>query len=81
MIHHVFLHEPEDPGVDAAIHNAERISEEDARISERVQQNLDAGIFIQGVLSPTHEQAVAWFRRRVAQALASRYDSPGAHSR
>jgi choline monooxygenase len=68
-IDHVFLHEPEDPGVDAAIVNAERITEEETWISERVQQNLDAGVFRQGVLSPSHEGAVAWFQERVARAL------------
>lgn len=70
VIDHIFLHEPEDPGVDAAILNAERITEEDAWISERVQQNLDAGVFRQGVLSSSHEGAVAWFQARMAQALA-----------
>jgi len=69
-IDHIFLHEPEDPGVDAAIVHAERITEEDAWISERVQQNLDAGIFRQGILSPLHEGAVAWFQARMTQALA-----------
>jgi len=70
VIDHIFLHEPEDPGVEAAIHNSERITHEDAFICERVQQNLDAGIYQQGVLSPTNEGAVAWFQARVAKALA-----------
>jgi len=70
VIDHVFLDEPEDPGVDAAILNAERITEEDAWISERVQQNLDAGVFRQGVLSPLHEAAVARFQARVTEVLA-----------
>jgi choline monooxygenase len=69
LMDHVFLHQPEDPGVEAAILNSERITEEDSWVSERVQQNLDAGVFRHGVLSPTHEDAVAWFQRRVAQAL------------
>lgn len=71
VMDHVFLHQPEDPGVDAAILNAERITEEDAWICERVQQNLDAGIFRRGVLSPSHEAAVGWFQKRVAEALES----------
>jgi choline monooxygenase len=70
VVEHLFLHEPEDPSVDAAILNAERIAEEDAWVSERVQQNLDAGVFRHGVLSPDHEGAVAWFQARVAQAVA-----------
>jgi len=71
QIEHVFLHEPEDPRVEAAILNAERITEEDAWLSERVQANLDAGIYRQGVLSPSHEAAVAWFQAEVARALAA----------
>jgi choline monooxygenase len=69
VIDHLFLHEPEDPGGDAAILMAEDITEKDAWISERVQQNLDAGVFRRGVLSPTHETAVAWFQARVAKPL------------
>jgi choline monooxygenase len=70
VIDHVFMYEPEDPGVDAAILNAERITEEDAWVSERVQQNLDAGIYKGGVLSPTREAAVVQFQVRVNRALA-----------
>jgi len=70
VVEHIFLHEPEDPGVDAAIHASQRITEEDGWICERVQQNLDAGIFRQGVLSPSWEGAVAWFQRRVETALS-----------
>jgi len=70
LMDHVFLHQPEDPGVEAAILHSERITEEDSWVSERVQQNLDAGVYHQGLLSPTQEGAVAWFQDRVAQALA-----------
>ena len=70
IIDHIFLHEPEDPGVDAAMMNSERITEEDKWLSERVQQNLDAGVYTKGVLSPSHEGAVAWFQQRIASALA-----------
>jgi len=69
QIEHVFLHEPEDPRVEAAILNAERITEEDAWLSERVQGNLDAGIYRQGILSRAHEGAVAWFQAEVVGAL------------
>lgn len=70
LIDHVFLHEPEDPSVDAAISHSEQITEEDSWICERVQQNLDAGIYQQGVLSPLHEDTVAWFQNHVALAAA-----------
>lgn len=70
VIDHIFLHEPEDPSVDSAIHDSQRITDEDAWICERVQRNMDAGIFRHGVLSPTNEGAVAWFQDHVAQAVA-----------
>ncbi len=69
QIEHVFLHEPEDPRVEAAILNAERITEEDAWLSERVQGNLDAGVYRQGILSQAHEGAVVWFQAEVVKAL------------
>ena len=70
VIDHVFLHEPEDPSVEVAILSAERVTEEDTWICERVQQNLDAGAYQTGWLSPSHEQAVASFQGRVSAALA-----------
>ncbi len=76
IIDHIFLHEPEDAGVEAAMMNAERITEEDTWVSERVQQNLNAGIYKAGVLSPAHEGAVAWFQNRVAEALQAPTQPP-----
>ena len=69
QIDHVFLHAPEDPGVDAAIHASEHVTEDRAWDCERVQQNLDAGVYRAGVLSPTREGAVAWFQDHVRRAL------------
>ena len=69
MVDHVFLHEPEDPSVEAAILSSERITEEDTWLSERVQQNLNAGVYRQGVLSPSHERAVLWFQSRTMRSL------------
>jgi choline monooxygenase len=42
---------------------------EDRWICERVQKNLDAGIYEAGVLSPRHEAAVGWFQSQVRKAL------------
>jgi len=70
QIDHIFLHAPEDPGVDAAIHASEHVTEDRAWDCERIQQNLDAGVYRQGVLSPTSEAAVAWFQDHVIGALA-----------
>jgi choline monooxygenase len=70
LLDHIYLYEPEDPGIDAATSASERISHEDAWICERVQKNLVAGVYDQGVFSPGHEDAVAWFQAQVAKTLA-----------
>ena len=69
MLHHIYLHEPEEPGIDAAHLESERITEEDAWICERVQENIDAGIYQNGPLSASHETAVTWFQERVGKLL------------
>jgi len=69
MLHHIYLHEPEEPGIDAAHMAAEQAAEEDAWICERVQENIDAGVYRQGPLSASHESAVAWFQDRVRRLL------------
>lgn len=43
---------------------------EDKFVVERVQQNLDAGIYQVGRLSPKHEGCIAAFQRMVREALA-----------
>jgi choline monooxygenase len=45
------------------------ITAEDIWIVERVQQNLDAGVYETGRLSPKHEMAVARFQDLVRQSL------------
>jgi choline monooxygenase len=37
-----------------------------------VQRNLEAGIYRGGVLSPKHENGVAWFQDRMGEALQVR---------
>lgn len=44
-------------------------TQEDIRIVEAVQRNLDAGVYETGRLSPRHEGGVAWFQRRLRRAL------------
>lgn len=46
------------------------VTAEDKWICERVQANIEAGIYESGVLSPWHEQGVAWFQKFVAAAVA-----------
>jgi choline monooxygenase len=69
QVEHIFVHAPEDPSVDAAIVASERITDNHAWLCERIQQNLDAGVYRQGVLSPNSESAVAWFQDRVMSGL------------
>jgi choline monooxygenase len=49
---------------------SEIVTEEDRSICERVQQNLDAGVYDTGRLSPKHEIAVAAFQAWVGEAVA-----------
>lgn len=50
---------------------SEVVTGEDKWIVERVQENLDAGIYDRGRLSPKHEGAVAAFQAWVRQATGS----------
>ena len=45
------------------------VTAEDKWICERVQANVEAGVYESGVLSPKHEAGVAWFQYSVAAAL------------
>jgi len=59
-----------DDGPDAlkdALEASDRLTAEDAAICEAVQANLSAGAYDTGVLSPTHEAAVAWFQARLSE--------------
>ncbi len=42
------------------------VASEDTWICERVQTNIDAGVYNAGVLSPRHEAGVAWFQKFAA---------------
>ncbi len=70
QLDYIYLHEAGDPQLAGAIETSERLTREDVWICERVQQNLDAGVYTAGVLSPRHENAVAWFQARNAELLA-----------
>jgi choline monooxygenase len=60
----------DDADVDEVLRTSAEITAEDALICEQVQQRLDSGVYVSGVLSPKHEQAVAAFQRWVAEACA-----------
>jgi choline monooxygenase len=68
---YLYLRAPGDPGFEAAIKSSTTLTEEDRWICERVQRNLDAGVYDFGVLSPRHETAVGWFQSKVKELVAS----------
>jgi choline monooxygenase len=45
------------------------VTAQDLQVCEEVQRNLEAGVYRGGVLSPKHEQGVAWFQDRIAAGL------------
>ena len=47
---------------------SDRVTAQDKEVCEEVQRNLRTGIYRGGVLSPKHEQGVAWFQARIAEA-------------
>ncbi|HEY5106949.1 MAG TPA: aromatic ring-hydroxylating dioxygenase subunit alpha [Caulobacteraceae bacterium] len=62
---------PRDETVDAAtLAMSDQVTAEDIEIVERVQENLDAGIYQAGRLSPRHEGALAAFQAMVRDALS-----------
>lgn len=67
----------------ATLEMSEQVTAEDKWITERVQENLDAGVYETGRLSARHEVAVAAFQAWVAEALSAsgRPDRDGAGGR
>lgn len=45
------------------------VTAEDTWICERVAENIDAGIYTQGLLSPKHEAGLAWFQNRLGELV------------
>ena len=45
------------------------VTSEDKWICEKVQVNIDAGIYQAGILSPKHEAGVAWFQKYFSAAM------------
>ena len=66
------------PGIevsDETMAISDAVTAEDVEIVEKVQQNLDAGVYQTGRLSVRHEMAVAAFQQFVTSALEG--DPPG----
>jgi choline monooxygenase len=59
-----------EPRIAAAMAAALQVTQEDVRICEAVQRNLDAGLYDTGRLSPAQENGVWYFQKLVREALA-----------
>jgi choline monooxygenase len=57
--------------MERSIAASEITTDEDKKICEAVQRNLNAGIYSTGRLSPKHEMGVGWFQNEVKRALGS----------
>ena len=57
--------------VEATIKACEQVADEDVRVCEMVQQNLSAGHYESGWLSPKHKHALAEFHELVRTAVDS----------
>ena len=64
---YLFLNDGGEAALGEALAASDRLTAEDAAICEAVQANLSAGAYDRGVLSPTHEVALAWFQSRIAE--------------
>ncbi|MDO1560466.1 aromatic ring-hydroxylating dioxygenase subunit alpha [Brevundimonas sp. 2R-24] len=64
---YLFLNDGGEAALGGSLAASDRVTAEDALICEAVQTNLSAGAYDTGVLSPTHEAAVAWFQARLAE--------------
>ncbi|MEM8906077.1 MAG: SRPBCC family protein, partial [Actinomycetota bacterium] len=55
--------------IDDTLAMSTEVTDEDLRITEAVQRNLDAGVYDTGILSPRHEAGVAYFQSLVVDAM------------
>ena len=57
------------PEVEHTVRFSEEVADEDAKVCEHVQRNLDAGNYVTGVLSPKWEYPLESFHRMVREAI------------
>ncbi|EFX04526.1 c6 zinc finger domain containing protein [Grosmannia clavigera kw1407] len=53
---------------------ARTVAVEDHDLCEKVQQNLDVGIYTEGILNPDKENGVAYYQSRVLEMCAAQYE-------
>jgi len=64
---YLYFFDPATADMAAVLETSDGLTFEDKEICEAVQRNLDAGVYEVGVLSPRHEDAVAWFQSQIAR--------------
>ena len=64
---YLYFYDPAVTDMTAVLAASDELTGEDKTICEAVQRNLDAGVYDTGVLSPRHEDGVAWFQSRIAR--------------
>jgi len=57
------------PDVEETVKASEEVADEDMRVAEFVQKNLEGGLYDTGWLSPRHENALADFHEMVRAAV------------
>lgn len=70
-LHYYYFFEKDAPKefIENTMATSLEVTEEDIKICETVQKNLEAGLYTVGKLSPKHEQGVAYFQSLVRDAL------------
>jgi choline monooxygenase len=74
LIYNFYFQDTSDRGqkaITSALAAALQVTQEDARICEAVQRNLDAGLYDTGRLSPRHEGGVWHFQKLVRESLTT----------
>ncbi len=64
---YLYFYEPGASDMESVLETSDGLTLEDKVICEAVQRNLDAGVYEVGVLSPRHEDAIAWFQSQIAK--------------
>ncbi|HEY0521584.1 MAG TPA: SRPBCC family protein, partial [Ilumatobacteraceae bacterium] len=69
LIFEYFFADDTEHDVEAIIKFSEQVADEDARVCEHVQRNLDAGTYDVGYLSPKWEEGIKVFHELVREAV------------
>lgn len=65
IVYDYFASDPSEEGMSSMLEMSNVTLDEDQRIVEVVQENLESGAYRPGLLSPRHEVGLAWFQDRI----------------